>query len=616
MPQSKDRRPMDTGTPEWISTRGEEASPGNPASIARALLALGVSLEIAASEPQANDGSRVGPGEPIPHFGAGDRVRFRWLGEPPSTFRTGDWVNLELDDMTTTFARILSLDDTEVEVGTRIALARPVPGGQIVSDARWIQRSLRHSLLSSMNGRHDRLALNLMGIREAPRPTRGSPVPEDVRGLNSEQAEVVSQGLRSGVTFVLGPPGTGKTRALSALMAAAIQSGKTVACVAPSNLATDRLLDELCRTLANRGVLSEGTVIRTGRIRLEPVQPDWGWAVDPWAIALDRFGASDDPAMIRAEHDRLVERCMVLVTTAARTHLTPLRRRFDLVVVDEAAAAPLPLIYHVATLAKNHGSLVVCGDPCQLPVVTRSRHQHSRHYYGLDPFRARGIRAGQEHPEGAAVIMLKTQYRYHPDIANLVSGPMYGGKLRSHESVLGRPDLGWPMSGGSLALLDTSKLSGSARRIRKYGNALHAEAIAALIRHMRTVLCDPAVEIAVLARYRDQVASIHRCLRPESYTKVSTVHAMQGSEADIVVLDLSACPAHDHLGDYLQDPAPHGVGARLLNTAITRARQRLVIVADLPYILNHPQVPENAMARSVLNRFRRSAYVISPQDLG
>lgn len=584
---------------------GENLEPsGNPACVARALLALGLRLEIDASQPRAADAVRVGPGDPVPHLGPGDRARFPWAERPVTGMLPRVRVRLELEDLTTVPARILSSDEKGIDLLTPTYLGRPIPGGRIVQDARWIPQSLRNRLLSSLDGRNDRLALSLLGAGSWGSRPPESADPQDVAGLNPEQAAVVSHGLNSGITYVIGPPGTGKSKSLAALIGAAVRSGKTVACVIQSNWATDRLLDELCRSLTDRrvcpGGLSEGQVIRLGQIHLDGVEARWGGVVNPWFIADERFGASGDRSRVREEHDRLVQTCQVLVTTAAQTHLRDLRRRFDLVVMDEAAAAPLPLVYHVATLAKGDGSLVVCGDPYQLPVVTRSSHQLARRFYGQDPFRARGLVRDAALGPAVGVIKLRTQYRCDPDIASLIADPIYGGDLSTHATVFDRPDLSWPPSGASLSLLDTSGVEGNSRRVRRYGNAVHAKAIANLIGEIRSSVGGGSLRIAVLARYRDQVTTIRERIEADCLTTVSTVHAMQGAEADIVVLDLSASPEHDLLGDYLQDSAPHGVGARLLNTAITRARRRLVVVADVAHILSHPEVPPDAFVRHVL----------------
>ena len=88
--------------------------------------------------------------------------------------------------------------------------------------------------------------------------------------------------------------------------------------------------------------------------------------------------------------------------------------------------------------------------------------------------------------------------------------------------------------------------------------------------------------VGIIAPYRGQVTCIRRLLRerslPPDQTKrlrLGTVHAFQGSEADIIIWDLVDTRNHKIGRLYLQD-----TGERLANVAISRARGKLVIVGD------------------------------------
>jgi hypothetical protein len=60
-------------------------------------------------------------------------------------------------------------------------------------------------------------------------------------GFNPSQAAAVARALDGDVTYVWGPPGTGKTRTLARLVAEWIRRGRRVAVLAPTNVAADTL---------------------------------------------------------------------------------------------------------------------------------------------------------------------------------------------------------------------------------------------------------------------------------------------------------------------------------------------------------------------------------------
>lgn len=119
----------------------------------------------------------------------------------------------------------------------------------------------------------------------------------------------------------------------------------------------------------------------------------------------------------------------------------------------------------------------------------------------------------------------------------------------------------------------------------------------------------------MLSRFRDQVATIRAVVPDRPGLLVDTVHALQGGEADTIILDFSAAPEHDHLGDYLVDSSPDAVGTRLLNVALTRARRRVVLVADVKFLSAHPRMPRSAMSRQILGHVAGHGTVLRGEDL-
>jgi hypothetical protein len=88
-------------------------------------------------------------------------------------------------------------------------------------------------------------------------------LPDD---LTPDQVTALSRCLSQSVTYLWGPPGTGKTVALAALALKLFQDNKRVLIVSHTNHAVDGVLESLCKRITERGRsnLPEGSILRVG----------------------------------------------------------------------------------------------------------------------------------------------------------------------------------------------------------------------------------------------------------------------------------------------------------------------------------------------------------------
>ncbi len=84
--------------------------------------------------------------------------------------------------------------------------------------------------------------------------------------LNVDQKIAVSKALTQEITYIWGPPGTGKTKTLSTILNNLIRSGKTVLLLSHTNLALDEVLKKFAEDPENRSIIQAGQVIRHGNI--------------------------------------------------------------------------------------------------------------------------------------------------------------------------------------------------------------------------------------------------------------------------------------------------------------------------------------------------------------
>lgn len=456
----------------------------------------------------------------------------------------------------------------------------------------------------------------------------GAPVELSRAGLSESQAAAVGFLLGQRVGYLWGPPGTGKTRTVGHLVHALVDRGERVLLTAHTNIATDtallRFLDE--------GLLEPGQVVRVGyrcealerfgvgldevvhrQVRAE--QPSL--ALDIRELCLELAGAAQrplpdllsprtplgrmlrmakeaargadglDPALARrlgelleavekAER-RAVEGAAVVASTLTGLYTKRVLRglRTDALVLDEASIASLALCL-VAAYAADTRAIAV-GDFMQLPAIVRAEQPAARKWLGSHVFASAGCdRPDSEHP---LRVMLDEQHRMAPQISATVSQVFYGGRLRDAGSVRARAE-----PGPAVLLLDTSRLGArtelspsSSKR-----NPGHAELVA------RLVETASSREIAVIAPYRAQVRAVRDRLRERApkllstgRVEVFTVHRFQGRDKELVFFDTTEGPGSlcRFLDENHNPDAPN-----LVNVALSRARRRLVVVANLAHL--------------------------------
>jgi hypothetical protein len=107
-------------------------------------------------------------------------------------------------------------------------------------------------------------------LRNAGKPNPSLPITRWPVGKqpNDRQRNFVGLALANEISWLWGPPGTGKTDTLSALVRILYEQGKRILICSNTNQAVDQLLFQLCENMNNAGepALADGRVLRLGFI--------------------------------------------------------------------------------------------------------------------------------------------------------------------------------------------------------------------------------------------------------------------------------------------------------------------------------------------------------------
>jgi hypothetical protein len=275
---------------------------------------------------------------------------------------------------------------------------------------------------------------------------------------------------------------------------------------------------------------------------------------------------------------RIVSEARVVLCTLTNTYLSPLLhgQRFDVLIAEEAGMATLPPLFYAATLCSRRAIMV--GDPRQLPPIVQSDDELVRRAIGRSIFEV----------SGGERVMLDVQYRMHPAIGSLVGALFYDGRLvhgaAGTEAIAERA----PHPGRSVVVVDTRSTCERSQKGSSRVNAVSAEVTADLALE---AVRGGSESVAVITPYAAQASEIRRLLaarRIGDTVECSTIHRFQGRECDVVILDLvDAQP--------MRPSALVGDAPNLLNVSISRARGKLVIVADVAYF--ETAAPDGLVAR-------------------
>jgi hypothetical protein len=514
-------------------------------------------------------------------------------------------LRIELPSDETYTGQLVSATAFEVTLACGVRLPEKLASANLTLDTSFILEQLILRL-ADLEPEDCDLPMALFGFRQ---PLVGAPAPAlDDAAANEFQLEALAAVLARDITYVWGPPGTGKTTALALIAEALVQRGLRVLAVASTNVAVDNAVLKVAER-----VRGEGKVIRLGTPQLpalrDPLMPalhSRGSLMQTMPLPFDvpipapkenepeagmgsvvvlpakRLPDSQD----EAARQRSLRQARLVGATLSRIALAPelAAPGFDAVLLDEASAAQLPAAFVVAALART--KVVALGDPKQLPPVALSNGPLSRRWLQRDVFAQAGL-----DDEDARAVLLREQYRMPAAVSRLANELVYGGKLVDAPGLRHRA--------GGARLVDTSaEGSHCERRDGSRLNRVHAELAVQLAAELVGQHHGDKT-VAVIAPYRAQARLIWRLLRDARLDRsvdVGTVHRFQGLERRAVVFDTVEAPP--------ERPAPFvsgGYGSeamRLINVAITRAQSDLIVIANVAHLSR--MLPRNATLRGLL----------------
>jgi hypothetical protein len=471
---------------------------------------------------------------------------------------------------------IVAITPNEITVAVERDVGDKIESATLVSQAVFILVALRKRLLE-MNGNR-RLAIQVLRGKVSSQYKGVHAILPSVE-RNPFQEEAVKRVARQSVSYIWGPPGTGKTWTIGLATHSLAALGDQILIISNTNVAVDRAIEMICKVLPNEKIIRLGNPTKEFPANvLIPDKEEAQQPSDSWRIVATTFAKS----FIDLRFSNL---------------------RFDTVIIDEASMAPIPAVYHSAMLAKKR--VIIVGDFEQLPPIAMNNESIAvRNWMMKDAFEVAGIAQNpRKSLDDGKLIMLRCQYRMHPQISALVNQLTYHGLLEDGtERAMPRMQ---PMPESALVFVDTSTLNTWCKRSStsssKYNlyHAFLAVGVAEKILESKKIP-------AIITPYADQAHRIRLILRDRQLDKkilASTVHRFQGQEADAIIYDIS-----DSDGT-----TPHWLESetskRLMNVAFSRAKNKLIVIANRNFLFR--KLPTGNAARKAITYIEKSGRTVS-----
>ena len=433
------------------------------------------------------------------------------------------------------------------------------------------------------------------------------------------QNTAVEMSLQQPITFIWGPPGTGKTETLARIALEHMLLDHSVLMVSYSNVSVDGAIARVRKISRQQKkyhkFVEPGIALRYGYPREKEVLNDANLTTYNYVInkrpdllerrqvllaekrGINRQSAkyvhiekelSEIRKSLQHEEKEAVRQAQFVATTVSKAIIDAVinEKKFDVVIFDEASMAYVPQIVFAASLASGH--FVCVGDFRQLPPIVQSKDAS---VLNQDIFQYCKITtAVNNHLRYKWLCLLDVQRRMHPEIAEFISRNMYDNMLKTALEMLKKTEpiaLLAPIPNTPLGLVD---LSGMLSVCSQTADHSRINVLSAFVDYSLALSYAPFNEVGIITPYHAQARLLHAMARDAAEADASlnritcaTVHSFQGAEEEAIIYDAVDCYRMPYPSQLLTE-AKNDIANRLFNVALSRSKGKFVAVANVNYL--------------------------------
>lgn len=454
--------------------------------------------------------------------------------------------------------------------------------------------------------------------------------------LQYGQKKAIEMACNNPITYIWGPPGTGKTYTLADIVVKLLSQDKRVLMLSYSNVSVDGAIIEVENHLNSYNI---GEIIRYGypkdksllnsenllssynlalskNAKLKDKQKDllkekeelnnkiniYNDIIEGKIKAIKNYEDVKEKlyitnkcityvqtelngirAKMKTDEEEIVKSAKFVATTLSKAICDSVifSQKFDAVIIDEVSMAYTPQVIFAANLAKENFCCI--GDFNQLPPIVQNEDKEN--ILHSDIFKYCG--------DLNNMVILNEQRRMHNDIAKFISFNMYFNLLESHNSVEERNKITKyePFADKPIIYVDIHSLKSAAKLV----GYSHYNIISLFV---TVKIAQKAIEnndytVGIITPYSEQAKLLNATLRvllsedEKNRVTCATVHQFQGSQRDIVIYDAVDAKGKITRPGFLltaSNKENNNISNRLFNVAMTRAKGKFIVVADREFI--------------------------------
>lgn len=402
--------------------------------------------------------------------------------------------------------------------------------------------------------------------------------------LNASQNQAVAEILSNeAVTIVHGPPGTGKTTTLLEALDLLIQAGHKVVVTATSNAAVDHFTRKLIQKqvpvlrIGNPGKIDEQILKHTieGKLQLSNEQKliknlksraaEFRKMLHQYKRNFGKEEREQRKLILQevkniqkeiksvqayATEKILDQTSVVCGTPVALSDFSFSKKGFDILVIDEAGQMLEPFFY---LLTRDVSKVILAGDHFQIPPTVISNEAAKKGFN--QSILEKLVEAG------FPTNLLDTQYRMRESIAAFSSSYFYESRLVTPAHLAD--------TGAHIAFYDMVGFGNQEQRGEENASLSNPEELQLI----QLLIEQEQVDLSrttFISPYSAQI-ELARKLFPKPI-QIATIDSYQGQENQTVIISLVRSNENHEIG-FLKD-------YRRMNVAMTRAKERLIIVGD------------------------------------
>lgn len=423
--------------------------------------------------------------------------------------------------------------------------------------------------------------------------------------FNPSQLETVKKIFGDNITFLWGPPGTGKTTTIAAIIHELLLLKKKVLAVSVSNIAVDQIALK-CISQRSYPELKNGEVVRFGYARLQKVRdqdilfPEREHITrlrneikelesknqktnEPVQKAKCQNDISERQKAIKKATVEPLFKAKAVLTTATQVCMVEEFKEvdFDVLIIDEASMMSVAMVVFLANIPKE--KLVIAGDFRQLQPIAIAQTELAYKWLHKDVFELTGITKSISHP---LLSMLNVQHRMSEEICDIISKAFYSEKLETNIPDSNRNGSAYPPCPEKIIVFVSVTIKDGSHVQKTESHSRYNIATSErVIEIVNKIVRRPGnIEIGIITPYAAQAQRIKKMVTEKVKSdnnpkyrliKTGTVHSFQGDESDIIIFDV-VDNSIEGPGKLFKDRT----GERLFNVAISRARGKLIVIGD------------------------------------